>query len=96
MTLFTNGQKSDLVELLELPDVSIAGRNTDITDLILMSRANYLIASAWSSFSYLAGYLGNAVLIRHPYANSCRIRAASSAAFEGTLAEYSSQLRKAG
>lgn len=88
VTLFSNGHPDELQDLLALPRVSLAAPNSDIVDLVRMSRSDYLITSAWSSYSYLAGYLSETTILRLPYTESCRIRAESIPAFEGTLADF--------
>lgn len=87
-TIFSNGNPEQLAELLMMPGVSLAKPNSDMVDLLRMSRSQYLISSAWSSFNYLAGYLGEATMIRLPYPNSCRIRGSSTAAYEGSLEDF--------
>lgn len=90
-TVFSNGHSSELEELLQMDGVTLAQPRSDLVDLLRMSRADYLVTSAWSSFSYLAGFLGNATMIRPPYAESCPIRSSSTTAFEGTLSEFIEQ-----
>ena len=63
--VFTDGHPSELKELFELPETSLVKGNTDMTDLLLMSKSKVIITSAGSTFSYWAGFLSEAVLIMH-------------------------------
>ncbi len=88
VTVFTDGHPQELAPLLSLPHVTMARNNSDIVDLVRLSRAEFLVTSAWSSFSYLAGFLGESTMLRYPYQQSRRIRPEGSACFEGTLEQY--------
>lgn len=92
-TIFSNGKPDEIQELLKLPKVTLAVPNSDLVDLVTMSRSDYLITSAWSSFSYMAGYLGESAILRLPYPDACRIRGDSNPAFEGTLQEFIQRYR---
>ena len=63
--VFTDGHPSELNELFELPETSLVKGNTDMTDLLVMSKSKVIITSAGSTFSYWAGFLSEAVLIMH-------------------------------
>ena len=64
--IFTDGSARDLAELFGLPGVSLAPKRSTIADILMMSRSRILIASAGSTFSYWAGFLGECALLMHP------------------------------
>jgi hypothetical protein len=66
VSVFTDGYKREFKDLFLLDNISIVEGNADIVDLLLLSKSNIIVSSANSTFSYWAGFLGNAVLILHP------------------------------
>ena len=66
VTIFTDGHKEDVLELLALPNVTLADPNPDIVDLLLISRAKCIVVSANSTFSYWAAFLSEALVITNP------------------------------
>lgn len=64
--IFSDGKPADLRELLSLPGVKMAPRNTAIVDILMMAGGHILATSAVSTFGYWAGFLGDCVLIVHP------------------------------
>jgi hypothetical protein len=66
MTIFTDGHRSELAEILALPDVRLFTTGSDLVDLLLLSRSGLIIVSAGSSFSYWAGFLSDAPVLLHP------------------------------
>lgn len=64
--IFTDGHASEIAEILNLPNVSLAPANPDIIDLLLLSRSKLIITSAGSTFGYWAGFLSDAPVIMHP------------------------------
>jgi len=77
VTVFTDGYRSDFAELFNLPAVSMAENNSDIVDMILMSKSRIIVTSATSTYSYWAGFLSEAALIMHPSHIHASIRPAS-------------------
>lgn len=65
-TIFSDGLASDLSELLALPNVYQAESNPDIIDLLLLSKSQFIIVSASSTFSYWAAFLSDAPVLLHP------------------------------
>jgi hypothetical protein len=49
-----------------MESISMVEGNTDIVDLLLMSKSKVIVTSAGSTFSYWAGFLSDAVIIMHP------------------------------
>lgn len=66
VSVFTDGYKSELEQLLSLADVQVVEGNADIVDLLLLSRSRIIVTSTGSTFSYWAGFLSDAALIMHP------------------------------
>ena len=66
VTVFTDGFHSEIGEVLSLPAVTVAPQNEAIVDLLLMSRAQLIITSAGSTFSYWAGFLADSPVLLHP------------------------------
>jgi len=66
VSIFTDGYRHELKELLALKEVEIIEGNRDIVDLLLLSRSKIIITSAGSTFSYWSGFLADAPVILHP------------------------------
>lgn len=65
VTVFSDGHDSELGEVLDLPDVSRCPPNTDIVDLLLLSKSKLIITSAGSTFSYWSAFLADAPVVLH-------------------------------
>lgn len=90
VTIFTDGRNSDIADLLELPFVQLAPQNSDIVDLILLSRSKYIVITPGSTFSYWAAFISEAFIIKNS-SKAPRIRSKAESLFEGTIAELSKQ-----
>jgi hypothetical protein len=66
VTVFTDGEPFEIQEVLDLPNVELASRNKPIVDMLLMSRAQLIVASASSTFSLWSGFLADSPIILHP------------------------------
>jgi hypothetical protein len=66
VSLFTDGYRHEFEEIFSLDKVTMIEGNADIVDLLLLSRSSILIAANGSTFSYWAGFLADAPLIKHP------------------------------
>ena len=64
-TIFSDAGSGELSEILSEPNVTMAQPAKDLTDLLLMSEAQFLIMSKSSSFSYWAAFLGEGYVIKH-------------------------------
>jgi len=62
--VFTDAPPSEIKEVLELPDVSMATEKADILDILLMSRSKMIVLSQSSTFSYWGAFLSDAIVIR--------------------------------
>lgn len=65
-TVFSDGYPEELQDILLLPNVTLSAETSALSDLITMSRSRLLIASAHSSFSAWASYLGQCPTIWQP------------------------------
>lgn len=66
VTLFSDGADEELAPLLALESIKRSPANSDVVDLLLLSRSNLIVASAGSTFSMWSGFLSNAPLLLHP------------------------------
>jgi hypothetical protein len=66
VTIFSDGYEHELKDLLNIPGVVRPPNCPSLSDLITLSRSKLLIASAGSSFSSWASYLGQCPTIWHP------------------------------
>jgi hypothetical protein len=84
--IFTDGRHEDVAELLALPDVTMAAPNSDVVDLILLSKSKYLVTSFGSTFSYWAAYLSDGIVITHPaQVLTIRSEAVNKLRYEGPI-----------
>lgn len=84
VTVFTDGRKDEIADLLSLPRAKIAAKNPDIVDLMLLSRSRYVVVSSGSTFSYWAAFVSNASVITHS-SFRMRIRSDEEKLFEGPV-----------
>ncbi len=66
VSVFTDGFKHEFMHLFQLSNITLISGNSDIVDLIMLSKSKIIVASAGSTFSYWAGFLSDAPLIMHP------------------------------
>jgi hypothetical protein len=66
VSIFTDGYQTEFGELLQLNNVQFVEGNSDLVDLLLLSKSKIIVTSATSTFSYWAGFLSDAILLMHP------------------------------
>jgi hypothetical protein len=66
VTVFSDGTAQQLGELLSLPAVSLATKQTAVVDMLSMAAGKVLVPSAGSTFGFWAGFLGGCAIIMHP------------------------------
>ena len=66
VTIFSDGDDSELDELLRMPHVDRSRGRADIVDLLLLSRSRIILTSPGSTFSYWSGFLSNAPIVHEP------------------------------
>ena len=87
VTVFTDGFKDNLKGVFSLPNIHMALPDTDIGDLLHLSKSKIIVSSAGSTFSYWAGFLSNGALILHPDHIHKQIRLENDF-FEGTVEDF--------
>jgi hypothetical protein len=65
VTVFTDGKLEELKPLFDLPNIEIAEDDTDLMQMLHLSKSKILILSAGSTFGQWAAYLSNAIIINH-------------------------------
>lgn len=93
-TIFTDAFPHEISELLALPKVRLAKPQSDVLDLLQLSRARVLVMSPRSTFSYFAGFLSESHLIHHPRFRDGPIHDPSEkpGLFEGVLPDFATFL----
>lgn len=66
VSLFTDGFRHEFEQILSIDKINMIEGNADIVDLLLLSKSKILVAANGSTFSYWAGFLADAPLIKHP------------------------------
>lgn len=66
VTIFSDGNNDELKEILMLPNVEKSENTKDILDLLQMSKAEVIICSAGSTFSFWASFFSRAIVLIHP------------------------------
>lgn len=87
VTVFTDGREDEVKELLALPRVSIARRNPDIVDMLLLARSQFIVVSPGSTFSYWAGFVSDSPIITHA-SSAMKIRPDGDGLFEGPVEAF--------
>jgi hypothetical protein len=64
VTVFTDANEDEIMEVLSLPETHLASPKADILDILLMSKSKFVILSRSSTFSYWAAFLSDALVIR--------------------------------
>ena len=64
--VFTDGYRHEFVELFKLENITMVEGNSDIIDLLLLSKSRIIVTSATSTFSYWSAFLSDAIVIMHP------------------------------
>lgn len=62
--VFTDAAPSEIKEVLELPEVSMATEKADILDILLMGRSRMVVLSRSSTFSYWGAFLSDGIVVR--------------------------------
>ena len=91
-TIFSDGYKEELEEILNLENITLSECSIDVVDLINLSRSKIIITSAHSSFSEWAGFLSESPIIRHPEHMHSKIRS-SYECFEGSIDSFEDYIK---
>jgi hypothetical protein len=94
VSVFTDGYIHEFEALFKLENIKLVEGNSDLEDLILLSKSKLIVTSATSTFSYWAAFLSDAIVIKHPAHTKTVIRSAESnaALYEGALDEQNLHL----
>ena len=88
-TIYSDGTLEELQPLLSMERVTLAPSNPDIVDLLLFSRSRIMITSRASTFSNMAAFLSDGVVLRDPLFchQSSRPAAVNTLWYEGSVSE---------
>lgn len=94
VTIFTDGFPHEIPLLSELPNLSFSQTNSDMADLLLLSKSKIIITSAGSTFSGWAGFISDSPIILHPDHINSPIRNTykQQNLFEGSFEERTKEL----
>ena len=65
VTIFTDARATEIAPILAMPACRLSENLPDIADLLLLSQSKILITSYNSTFSYWAGFISDAIVIRN-------------------------------
>jgi Glycosyl transferase family 11 len=87
VSVFSDGHKKELDKVLQLPNTHLVEGNSDLADMLLLSRSKIIVTSAGSTFGYWSGFLSDAPVIMHPdhIHESIRNRKETPDLYEGPL-----------
>jgi hypothetical protein len=63
VTVFTDADPYEIVQILNEPGVTLAASKPDILDIMLMSKSKAIVLSQSSTFSYWSAFLSDAVIV---------------------------------
>jgi hypothetical protein len=87
VVVFSDGSRSEVGPLLEIPGVSLRDREPAIADLWAMSRAALLFATGYSTFGMWASFLGRMPTLYAPGKMQQRVQGDNEAAVEREVPE---------
>lgn len=87
VTIFSDGYEDELKEILTLDNVKLFNTENDLADLLVLSKSKIIIVSEGSTFSYWAGFLSEASIIRADISQNYKLRS-DSKQFEGILQKF--------
>jgi hypothetical protein len=85
--VFTDAAPSEIKEVMELPEVSMATEKADILDILLMGRSRMIVLSRSSTFSYWGAFLSDGIVVRpsEDWQGDIRPRDVNDRVFEGKV-----------
>lgn len=66
VSVFTDGYRKEFEQLPALENIEFVEGNSDLVDMLLLSKSKIIITSAGSTFSYWSAFLSDAIVIMHP------------------------------
>jgi hypothetical protein len=87
VAVFTDGYRNEFKKISCLPHLRFIEGNSDMVDLLLLSRSKVIVTSASSTFGYWSGFLSDAPIIIHPdhIHQPLRIQDSKPGMYEGAL-----------
>lgn len=87
ITIFSDGKEDELKEVLALPDTKLADDDSDILQMLHLSKSKLIILSAGSTFGQWAAFLSEAAVINHyqHFSNYIRPKDFNEKHFEGII-----------
>ena len=84
VTIFTDGNPSDMVKIKRLGNIRFANSNSDLEDMLKLSKSKIIITSCNSTFSYWAAFISSSPVIIHP-SHKIQIRGNNDHLIEGPI-----------
>jgi len=87
-TIFSDGKKEDLRDILALENTKLAEDDLDIVHLLLLSKSKVIVLSAGSTFSGWSAFLSDAVILHNEnyFVNTIRDKTSNRSFYEGVIA----------
>ena len=84
VTIFTDGNPHDIQEIRKLRNIKFSNSNTDLEDMLRLSKSKIIITSCNSTFSYWAAFISSSPVITHP-SHKIQIRGDNDHLIEGPI-----------
>ena len=84
VTIFTDGNHSDMLIIKNLSNTEFSNSNSDLEDMIRLSKSKIIITSCNSTFSYWAAFISLSPVITHP-SHKIQIRGDNDNLIEGPI-----------
>lgn len=84
VTIFTDGNPHDMEKIKKLSNIKFSNSNTDIEDMLRLSKSKIIITSCNSTFSYWAAFISSSPVITHP-SHKIQIRGDNDHLIEGPI-----------
>lgn len=95
VVLFSDGYRNGLSEILELNNTKLTDKNSDLIDLLLLSKSRIILPTHGSTFSAWACFLSDATILSFfNYPKSIRPPGLMEEIYEGTYDAYNEILRE--
>lgn len=86
--IFSDSSPDQIPDLAGQPNVTFADHNSEILDILDMSRADIIVTSLRSTFGYWGGFVSNASIILDPRHTFGAIRDQNDRWFEGDIDQF--------
>lgn len=65
VVVFTDAKREEILPILAIPNVHLSENQPDLVDLLWLSRSKIIVTNAGSTFSYWAGFISDAIILRN-------------------------------